>query len=783
MTTLAVALSPSAEAIRAALLPQAERSGDTVYPHHAQMLADSGIAPEVAAARGYRTVTQKAHLREWGFAPYQCRVPALLIPLWNVHGEQAGFELRPDDPRIRKNGEPVKYERPKGSRNMIDVPPTVRHLLAHRNDDDKFMPLLITEGAKKADAAASRGWLCLNIPGVSGWRGANSSGAITALDDWDYIATKFVGGAARQVALAFDSDILTKYAVHAALKRFRAFLKGRGADCRVIVLPSGPGDAKVGLDDWLAAGHDIAELRDLVQEDLPDIAQPRRIIVPPPPSTNGHNGKRELPKEPRRLTDLGNAERLVDAFGDTLRFVPVWGWVRWDGKRWQREDDAAVEAVAAQVVRNIYREAADCPDDNRRQEIVRHAVQSEGRARIAAMRELARGFLLMAHAEFDRDPWLLNVGNGTIDLRTGKLLPHDPARFISKLAPIEFDPDAACPLWLSFQDKITAGSADLQRFKQRYWGYSLTGSTVEQCFAIYYGSGQNGKSTEMDIMSELLGDYALSSSFSTFVERRPNHGGPSEDLARLDGARLVTAVESERGQRLAESVVKQVTGGDVINARFLNKNSFDFRPQFKMVLASNHKPEIRGTDYAIWRRVRLVPFKVTIPPEQADMNLKDKLRAEQSGILNWALAGCASWIRDGLGTAEEVTQATAAYRAEMDILGEFLGSCCTPDNGLAVAAGDLYAAYQQWCEASGEAPVKQRTFGSLLAERGFAKGKGTRGTRYWYGIGLVVPDDADGGEERPIYASQSAMTLGGDAPGGESPEPVEGPDGDEWGSV
>jgi putative DNA primase/helicase len=328
-------------------------------------------------------------------------------------------------------------------------------------------------------------------------------------------------------------------------------------------------------------------------------------------------------------------------------------------------------------------------------------------------------------AELDAGPWRLNVQNGTLDLRSGALHPHDRADLITRLAAVDYDPDAPAPAWHAFLERILGGDPELIAFVQRALGYALTGDTREQVLFILHGSGANGKSTLLEAVGGVMGDYALVTMVDTLMVR---YGSTvPNDVARLRGARLVVAVEPEEGQRLAEGRVKQLTGGDRIAARFLRQEFFEFRPEFKLFLATNHKPDVRGTDDAIWRRVRMVPFAVRIPEAEQDKTLRDKLAAEAAGILAWLVRGCLDWQRDGLGLAPAVRAATAGYRAEMDRLAGFLEECCIlrPDAQVTVKA--LYEAHVAWCTANGEPPLAKRTLCLRLRERGLEVRRGTGG--------------------------------------------------------
>jgi putative DNA primase/helicase len=419
-------------------------------------------------------------------------------------------------------------------------------------------------------------------------------------------------------------------------------------------------------------------------------------------------------------TDYGNAERLHALFGHRFRYCAALGYLVWDETRWRVDDgELMMRRFALDTARELCAQANTAKDSGTREQWIRHSLSCERSAALGHAVELAKTIpgVTVNVEELDADPMAFNVENGTIDLRTGKIKDHDPRDLITKLAPVTFDPTAACPLWDQFQNTICGEDADLVAFKQRAYGYTATGKTSEDALFIGHGGGANGKSTEQDIMLETFGDYGNTAQFETFAVKK--NEGVRNDIADLVGARLVAASEGESRQRLAEGLVKQLTGGDVLKARFLHKEFFRFKPTFKLWLATNHKPVIRGTDGGIWRRIRLIPYAVTIPPEKRDKRLREKLQAEKSGILNWVLKGCADWLEHGLGAAEAVSAATEGYRQESDALAEFISACCTRDELVTEIAGDLYRAYKSFCEGSGEEPFSAQLFGRMLTERGY----------------------------------------------------------------
>jgi putative DNA primase/helicase len=439
------------------------------------------------------------------------------------------------------------------------------------------------------------------------------------------------------------------------------------------------------------------------------------------------------------LTDLGNAERFVAQHGENVRYCYQWGkWLVWTGARWERDEAGKVHRLAKETVRSIYEEAAAAEDDGRRKELAKHATRSEAEPRIRAMLELAKSEVPVSPEELDADPWVLNCKNGTVDLvGSGELMPHRREDLITKIAPVEYDPGAAAPTWEAFLERVLPGEG-LRAFVQRAVGYSATGDTSEQCMVINYGIGANGKSTFQEALVAALGDYAVRTPTEMLLAKRA--GGIPNDVARLKGARFVAASETEEGRRLAESLIKDLTGQDTISARFMRAEWFDFRPTHKLWLSTNHKPEIRGTDNAIWRRIRLVPWSVAIPPAQQDKKLLTKLRKELPGILAWAVRGCLQWQREGLGEPEEVRRATGEYRAEMDLLRDFFAErCVIADDAWAMAA-DLLAAYDRWRVPNNERELTMTKFGRMLVERGFRKARAKsgpdKGKVLYTGIGL-----------------------------------------------
>lgn len=431
---------------------------------------------------------------------------------------------------------------------------------------------------------------------------------------------------------------------------------------------------------------------------------------------------RPSPDRPHyHLSDVGNAQRLVATHGHVMRWVSKWKiWIVWDGRRWARDETGEVERRAKSVLLDMLAEAAALPTQEERKLLAGHAIKSEQANRLRAMIDVARSEkgVAISHTALDQQPMKLPLRNGTLDLATGKLGPHDPGHLMTKLVDIAYDPDAECPIWHNTLSVIFGGDQSVIEYMKRAVGYSLTGDTSEQCLHFCHGTGANGKSTIFDVMGHLAGEYGQQADFTTFLERR-HDSGPSNDVARLAGARLVRSSEIGDQKKLNEGLVKSLTGGDTITARFLFSEHFEYVPQFKLWFAANHKPIIRGTDYAIWRRIRMIPFEVTIKDEQRDDALPKKLRAELSGILRWAVEGCQEWLAEGLRPPVRVLTATAAYQTESDIIATFISECCEVDSGSEVAGGKLYTTYKRWAQDNGEYVMSNTKFGREMTDRGF----------------------------------------------------------------
>ncbi|MBT9156640.1 MAG: hypothetical protein DDT37_01628 [Firmicutes bacterium] len=441
-------------------------------------------------------------------------------------------------------------------------------------------------------------------------------------------------------------------------------------------------------------------------------------------------------------SDYGNAERLTAQHGEDIRYCWPWQrWLIWDGTRWAQDATGAIISRAKGSIRSAYAEAGHITGDDVRKQFLAHVLRSESRDRLAAMAALAASEpgIPVQPEDIDTDPWLLTVGNGTLDLRTGNLRPHRRQDLISKKTAVEYDPAAKCPRWARFLHEIMDSNQSLVDFLQRAVGVSLTGDVSEHALYILHGTGRNGKTTFLEVLGALLGEYATTAP-PDLLMAKPTAQHPTE-LTALFGARFVASSESSRGGQLAEPLVKQLTGGDKITARRMREDFWTFAPTHKLWLATNHPPRVRGTDLAIWSRLKIIPFTRRFLGTARDPRLKETLRTELQGILTWAVAGCLAWQAQGLSIPAEVDTATAAHRTQQDILAPFLADQCRSSKTYRVAAADLYQAYTAFCLAGGDRPLAGKTFGQALAERGYLPHKGSAGRRYWLGLELIGSPD------------------------------------------
>lgn len=442
------------------------------------------------------------------------------------------------------------------------------------------------------------------------------------------------------------------------------------------------------------------------------------------------------------LTDTGNARRVLKNHGQDMRYChPTRLWHIWDGSRWKEDDTAESIRRVKDTQGRLYfwvldklKEATARDEKDRLEEFLNHVIRWEDVGPTAACLKSAQSEpgVPILPLQMDADPYLLNTTFGTIDLRSGQLRPHRREDLITKLAPVEWNIGALCPLWERVLDKIMDSNKEMISYLQRAVGYSLTGDVSEQCLFFLYGAGANGKSTFLSVLLGMLGDYGCQS-VSELLLAKNTEAHPTE-RADLAGRRFVCTIETDEGKQMAEAFTKQLTGGDIIKARRMRQDFIDIRPTWKIWLAANHRPVIRGQDLAIWRRIKLIPFAVTIPDKDKDKHLVEKLKAEWPGILAWAVRGCLDWQRNGLGEPKEVQEATKAYQAEQDLLAKFLEECCYQHESVRVQAGPLLDAYVRW---SSDKYMNPTAFAAKLKAKGFTSDTGTGGRKFYKGIGLT----------------------------------------------
>ncbi|WP_287497596.1 phage/plasmid primase, P4 family [Pandoraea sp. CB10b_02] len=589
-----------------------------------------------------------------------------------------------------------KEFRPWDARRRKMAPPEPRPLYNQPGLTTAAQVVLV-EGEKCAQALIDAG-----VTATTAMHGANAPVDKT---DWSPLAGK-------AVLVWPDRDKPGwEYAVQAA----QAILTAGAKACHILYPPE---DAAEGWDaaDAVAEGFDVATfLAHGPRVQMHDIADPGEPVVGTDESVWG--------------TEDALALAFTRRYHRDWRYVAAWGrWLVWDGQRWRTEDTLA----ATDLIRGVCRHAAVQADNPK----VAAKLASAGT--VGGVERLARADRRHAATtdEWDADPWLLNTPGGVVDLRTGRQRPHDRADRMTKITTAT--PGGDCPTWRQFLAEVTGGDATLQAYMQRMAGYALTGSTQEHALFFLYGTGANGKSVFVNTLATILGDYAANAPMDTFMETRTDRH--PTDMAGLRGARFVAAIETEQGRRWAESKVKSLTGGDKISARFMRQDFFEFFPQFKLFVAGNHKPAIRNIDEAMKRRLHLIPFTITVPPERRDKLLQHKLLAERDGILAWAVQGCLDWQRLGrLDPPQQVVEATEEYFEAEDALGRWLDERCVRDPNAKSLTAELFADWKQWAESAGEFAGSQKRFADLLLTRGVEKWRNTVGLRGFRGVGLKNP--------------------------------------------
>lgn len=699
------------------------------------------------------------------------RTAGPLVPVRDFEGRVVGLRVRHEWQVENKAGMPIldKDGKPKrektylwfSGRDRKDHPDDARavaclHVPLH--DGLATSVIRFTEGEYKADFATLRTCvLTVSIPGVGSWR--------LALDAVTKLGVK-------TALIAFDADCESNEAVARAIVELAQALRSLNVEVKIETWPITAGK---GIDDVIRNGHtnqirvlegdeasewlnelarnhglpgrtDIDKLFDDIQTEAEATNVVRLQVVRSAKPKNHHR------------TDLGNAGRFVDQHGDDIRFCVPWKkWLCWDGTRWKVDDTQQVERWAHETVRSIYAEAGREADLDKRKALVGHAIHSESVSRITAMITLAEALVPIRPEEFDQDHWLLNVQNGTIDLKTGKLRDHQRNDFITRLAPVEFDPAADRSAVDRFLE-VVQPEAEMRAYLWRRWGYCLTGDTCEHFIAIDYGSGRNGKSTADNAVQKVLGDYAVQVPTELLLDRPGAH---PTDRTTLHGKRFAVATETEEGARLNVSLIKQLTGGDPISARRMREDFWTFLPTHKLTLVTNHKPQIRETKDAIWRRVHLIPWAVQIAKGKEDKTLAEKLPGP--GLLRALVEGCLDYqAKKELLPPRVVIVATHSYREESDLLAGFIVEHLIEDPKTELEFRALYALYKSWAEEGGHKPMSQKRLTGELDERGL--GQSIRSSRTGRMVRVGVKQRLhDDGDDDALWADPDPSILQPDA--------------------
>ena len=602
----------------------------------------------------------------------------------DASGKLIAVVYRYDPPGSRKEF------RPWDARRRKMTPPDPRPLY-NQPGIAAASQVVLVEGEKCAQALIN-----LGITATTAMHGANAPVEKT---DWSPLSGKAV------VIWPDHDNPGREYALAAA----QALLTAGATSCDVLIPPS---DEAEGWDaaDAIAAGFDVGAF----------LAEGPRASVKPAASTPPENSVWG--------TDDSLALDFTRRFASDWRYCAVWGkWMHWEGRRWKNDDTELV----LHMMRGICREMALKATSDRL------SVRLSSTSALNAMERQARTDRRHAATtgEWDANSWLLNTPGGVVDLKTGRMRSHDRADRMTKVTTAT--PGGDCPTWRKFLIEVTGGDRSLQDYLQRMAGYCLTGSTREHALLFLYGTGANGKSVFLNTLASILGDYATNAPIDTFMETRSDRH--PTDLAGLRGARFVSSIETEQGRRWAESKVKNLTGGDKVAARFMYQDFFEYWPQFKLLIAGNHKPALRNVDEAMKRRLHLIPFTVTIPEDRRDGQLPAKLLAERDGILAWMLDGCLAWQQSGLKPPASVVDATGEYFEAEDAVGRWIEESCVRLPSAKSLTAELFSDWKRWADAAGEFVGTQRRFSDTLLHRGVDKWRNSCGLRGFQGIGLKAP--------------------------------------------
>ena len=446
---------------------------------------------------------------------------------------------------------------------------------------------------------------------------------------------------------------------------------------------------------------------------------------------------------PRSWDDMGMAQRFLDQLPHSFLYsMTDKMWYAYNGSYWEQDNQGLIEKAADEVINNLKNEPLVIQDDADKDK-VQNAWQKfikgeRSRSSKVNMINEIKHLVPVLHSQWDKEKMMLNTPSGYIDLTNGTLHDHDYKKMFTQETGVDYTEKVDCPLWIEFLNQTFQNDQELIHFIQKIVGYSLTGSNAEQVMFILFGNGRNGKSVLLNIIKYISGSYAKTMNATTIMQKHNNSGqGPTSDIARLEGARLVVSSEANEGDRIDESLIKQMTGGDTLVARYSYGRDFEFDPVFKLWMATNHMPKIYGTDEGIWRRLIIIPFTHTVKKENIDKNLEDKLKAESMGILKWAIDGAMMWQREGLNPPEVIKQASQDYREEMDVIEAFISECCVIGNDYKIKASELFDAYKKWADETNNWEGMSNTkFGMEISKR-FKKKKTMHGI-FYYGVDLNI---------------------------------------------
>lgn len=694
---------------------------------HLEDLRNSAISAETASRYGIVSLSEEEVRIKLGRDDINGE--GLFIP----YPQSSCYRVKPDSPRVikrtGKKDQVIKYENPYGMILDLFISDTARKAFSDVN-----VPFVFTEGEKKAISGEENLELAMiGLPGVNGAWSKNKQVAQPLL-------TLPIKG--RECFIVFDADKNNNEQLLKTEKDFAEVLHSLGACVRIINLDAALGK---GLDDQ------IKEF--LIKQNISEFKTHYFDAA----ETYDEYVKRckEEKKCASKYSAYWDAEQLVAMFGEEFRWCEeLKSWYVWNGRYWKKDSGALrVEKYAKKMTKEMMKSES--------KDLQKHAKHCQEKHALDAMVDLSKSEdgVLIETEEFNKDGYLLNCSNGILDLKAGKLMPHDPGKYISRIVDIDYSEEAVCPKWLEFLNDIFDGNQNIINFLQKAVGYSLTDSTAEHCFFICYGTGRNGKNTFFDTIRALLGEYACKTRVSTLMVKPKGGGDANEDIAQLWGKRMVTASESDTSHRLSESTVKEITGDMFIRARFLYGHTFEFTPTFKIFLITNKKPKITGTDEGIWSRVRFIPFTKLIPIEKRIPDLAYWfIKNEAQGILRWLVEGCQKWQVEGLGEVKEIIEAKEEYRQEEDLIGQFIEERCIVGETCQNSSPELYQNFKVWQVAMGYYPKSIQEFTRNLEARGYKNMMRTygpqKGHKFWHGIGLLQKN-----QEEPLISTGGSFPL------------------------